>query len=646
MEQLLRRPLAATVCTVLLASSQPLAAQARTYFDGLSEVTTAVTGTYGDEGAHIGPALDTMAVGLAQWDRDLQAFEAQVGSSRDDTPGEVALRTELARRYAQRGRLDDALRELGAVLTLDPRAFPAHLLRGQVLDAISRLKEAGEAFRTAWAGDRRDAIAAYFLLRHAATLDPQDVRGAQDTLLAAYRALLDAGAHEASPPFPRIDVLPHTAGQMQGIAPALYRHAYACIARGEYAEAIVEFRKAAASDPLVVDPFARSSSVGRAIAALREGRTADARSLLERSGAVADSSEAHRVRGLIDWAAADDAQSIEQLGIAIQKNPRDERSRLALSRVLSSAGRTSDAERVLLETLRVLPESALARVWLGSGYEEAHRFAEARQAFEDAAVSVTTGRDALLDSIARLASASGDLPAAIDAWTQSVTASPNDRDVHKRLARALLQQDRGDEAFRELVAALLIDPTDAGAHLGVGRILLSAGRNEDAAAALGRAVRLSPDYTEARYALATALSRLGRTREAAQEFDRVEQAQRQEIADRRRTLALATLKEEAALRTAEGNNDRAVTLWQQVIEQEPDRSSNHLNLATALARVNQTNMAIEQFEIAIKLGADPALYRWLADLYAKAGRTDEAAHARALYTQALHRTASVEERAP
>ena len=59
--------------------------------------------------------------------------------------------------------------------------------------------------------------------------------------------------------------------------------------------------------------------------------------------------------GLIYWADSQDDKSIEQLEIAIRGNPRDERSRLALARVLTSAGRDSDAERALRETIQRPP---------------------------------------------------------------------------------------------------------------------------------------------------------------------------------------------------------------------------------------------------------------------------------------------------
>ena len=363
----------------------------------------------------------------------------------------------------------------------------------------------------------------------------------------------------------------------------------------KYTEAIAEFRKAAAIDPLVTDPAARSASMTQAVAALRQGRLEQARSLLEGAEALRDSSEAHRVLGLIYWANAQDDKSIGELQTAIRRNPSDERSRLALARVLSSAGRDSDAERTLLDTIQAFPESALARWWLGLEHERVNRFADARREFELAAPSAVAGRGRFFAKIGQLASSAADFPGAVEAFARSVGLDLNDAESHKQLAGAFLQQDRAEEALVELIAALLIDPLDAGAHFGIGQIHLNAGRYDEAVTALRRAVGLSENHAEARYALATALMRSGNTQEAAREFDRVQQAQRQALADRRRTMLLDVLKEEAALRTAEGNYGAAIALY----------------------------------EKAIALGADPAVHRELAALYMKVGRVDDAARAKA-----------------
>ncbi|MEO8255731.1 MAG: tetratricopeptide repeat protein [Acidobacteriota bacterium] len=602
---LLRRVVAFCAWVAIAASPGIAFAQRSIFVEGLSELTAAVAGTYGDEGARIGPALDKMAGGLAGLDRAIQAFESRLASELPAAQPGLALQMHVAlgEMYVERARFADAIREFEAASRLAPDRADLPMRRGLLFAASGKSRDAGAAFRAAWILDPGDPIKAYHVFRHAASIgNIQDMRDAREILAGAYLALRQNGAGAKASRFVSLELLDDRDAGAPALAPLAYRQGYARLALGDYAGAIAEFRRAAAIDPLVTDPAARSPAMALAVAALRQGRLADARSLLAAATARQDSSEAHRVLGLIDWADAADDKSIEQLEIAIRVNPRDERSRLALAQVLTSAGRDEDAERALRETLRLLPDSALAHWWLGRSDERLNRFAEARQEFEIAAAAAVAGRSQFQASIGRLAGAAADVPGAISSFARSVSARPNDPLAHKSLAGALLQEDRADEAFVELVAALLIDPLDADAHAAVGQIHLDAGRYAEAVTALRRALDLSADHAGARYALATALLRSGHPQEAAPEFARFEQAQRLMQANRRRGLVLDVMREEAAWHAAAGRHDRAASLWQQVVDREPGRPSNHLGLAEALAN---------------------------------AGRVSEAARARAIYEKAL-----------
>ena len=255
----------------------------------------------------------------------------------------------------------------------------------------------------------------------------EDATRARETLSAAYQRLVQERAPPKAAPFSRIGLFQEAAKEELVIPPAAYTRGYALISRGEYGEAIAEFRRAAAIDPLLTDPAAGSASMMKAVAALRQGRLADARAVLESAPGLRDSSEAHRVLGLIYWAGSQHDKSIEQLEIAVQRNPRDERSRLALARVIASTGRDQDAQRILQDAIQVLPDSALARSWLGSGFQRLNRPAEARQEFERAVSAAIDGRGTLYALIGQLASASADLPAAVDAFTHAVAERPSDR---------------------------------------------------------------------------------------------------------------------------------------------------------------------------------------------------------------------------
>ena len=454
-------------------------------------------------------------------------------------------------------------------------------------------------------------------------------------LMPALDSIARALADTASPR-PDPDVLHDALGARPFIPLAAYREGFARVSRGEFDAALVEFRAAAARDPMVADPGARSNAVQRAVAALKQGRLADAQVLLEQSDTLRGSSEAQRILGLVYWAASDFNRGVEQLEAAIRTNPMDERSRLALARVLSSADRDIDAIRVLQEAVRAV-SSVRAHWWLAMIYEGVNRFDAARQEYEKAAAGAVAGRSHLYGAVARLASGATDVAGAVNALERAVQERPNDPAWRTLLANALLHQDRADDAMVQFAAAVRLDPTNADAHRGIGQIHLNAGRSAEAAAALRRAITLQPNDIDAQYALATALTRLGNSDEAATYFERVERVQRQQLAEQRRTRSLDVLKEEAALRSAERDHVRAVTLWRQVIEIEPTGAAHHLSLGQALANAGQLDAALAAYERGAALGAEPVVFRLLADLYSRAGRAADAARARVMYEAALQR---------
>jgi len=173
----------------------------------------------------------------------------------------------------------------------------------------------------------------------------------------------------------------------------------------------------------------------------------------------------------------------------------------------------------------------------------------ARREDERAALArMLAGRNVPVIGIARLAQVEGDLAGAIEALTQALRFSPNDLNIHKELASVYAAQGRADDAFCELMAALLIDRRDAGAHSAIGQLYLDSGRDTEAVAAFNRALELMPGYYEARYALATAHTRLGHTAEAARQLDLFERGRREALEQSRRDFASEAEREEAVRR--------------------------------------------------------------------------------------------------
>ena len=560
-----RNVLASSACALLV--SGPLVASAQEpvphppeWRQGLSALTTALAGTFGDEASEIEQAIATISRALAAWDGAIGALESRVAAASPAAPPAAAVQMHIAAAVTQahRGRLADAWRHVEAAARRDPRRADVQVLRGLLLERSGRPRDAAEAFERAWSADRTDPVSAYHMVRSAAALGAgveagRDVgpSAALRTLETAYVQLLTdgpraapVGLHPAAEPL--LDpVLP----------PAAYAQAYAHLARGEHDEAIAEFRRAAAVDPLVTGVVPRSEAMRQAAGALRQGRVGDARALIEGAG-VQESAEARRLLGLVEWADRRYARSVEHLEVAARINPQDERPRLALARVLSDAGRDADAVRVLEATVGAFPGSPLAHWSLGSQYERLNRLTDARRAYEMAAAHAPARYHRLDAAIGRLAAGAADFAGAGAALGRAVAENLNDPGIHRTMAGVLLQQDRSGDALAELVAALLLDPADAAAHAGVGQIYLNAGRYADAVGPLHRALELSPADTSARYALAISLMRVGRASEAAREFERVEAEQRQAVADRRRTIDRDIRKEESAGRGADGSTGR------------------------------------------------------------------------------------------
>jgi tetratricopeptide (TPR) repeat protein len=181
-------------------------------------------------------------------------------------------------------------------------------------------------------------------------------------------------------------------------------------------------------------------------------------------------------------------------------------------------------------------DSPIAHFARGRADEIQGRHANARRAYAEALTGTLTGRYVLYVAIGRLAQVDGEMDAAIEAFGHAVRLNPNDAVIHRELAGAYAGAGRIDDAFAELVAALLIDSRDVDAIAAVGHLFLENDRAADAVAVLSRAVEVKPDRLETHYGLAVALARAGRDEEAARQFERFERMSRQDLDQRRREV--------------------------------------------------------------------------------------------------------------
>lgn len=188
---------------------------------------------------------------------------------------------------------------------------------------------------------------------------------------------------------------------------------------------------------------------------------------------------------------------------------------------------------------------------------------------------------------------------AVTMLARARTLDPTLPDIQAHLGRALLKQDRIDEA------AAVLEPgaaTDRGAavrlfHLGHAR--LRQGRAEEALSAFRDAVALAPSYTGAWYGLATAAARLGRDddAEAARERFRSLKARDAEAAsgDPARDETLPMRRSVARWYSAagriaalDGDTVSAENLWKRGLVVEPALADNRRALVELYRRQGRT----------------------------------------------------------
>jgi len=106
-------------------------------------------------------------------------------------------------------------------------------------------------------------------------------------------------------------------------------------------------------------------------------------------------------------------------------------------------------------------------------------------------------------------------------YRKLVLQNPNDADAHSKLAAALTDWGRTDEAVSEYRKAVLLNPKDAEAMNSLVDLLARMGRWGEVATAYRALVQVNPNDVDARLNLVLALKNSGRTGEALAEFDRL-----------------------------------------------------------------------------------------------------------------------------
>ena len=608
------------------------AAQSERVFRALASLNVALEGTYGDEGAEVGRLLDELSQTLAEWDRSIRETELRLRLQMERGPQEAAAAHEaLGFVVLERSRFADAIAEFQGASAFAPTLASPHLLRGFALEAMASA-DASTAFRQSWALDPDNPVAAYMATTRS-SLDETDRNRVRDTLLhVAQNAIRNVGPRARSPFFHPAAPADDASGDPV-FSLARYADAFSLAMRGEIDQAVLQVRKAAANDPLMIDQPSRPEGLRQAAAALRSGRLRAALAALETAvKAAPGSSEAHRLLGTVAAIAGDTAKSVDHLETAVRIRPDDERSWIALARTRADAGATSDAARTLEAAIAAIPESGGLRWRYARLLVTLDRNADALDQYSEAQRRVAiAGRARLHQTVAAFASLQQDLARTSEAVDLRLRVNLNDGEAHRDLASVYTKQGRQDEALAELAVATWLDPDDALALVALGQTYMAADRDEDAIEALERAVALTPNLREARYGLAQALTRAGKRADAQKQLTEFERLRAEAIARDRRQMDLEAIKGTAVRQSAQGQYRQSVETWKKVIGLEPDVPQNYRDLAETLVKAGALEESLQYFVKTAELDGVADVHGRLADVLARLGRTRESTLARETY---------------
>jgi tetratricopeptide (TPR) repeat protein len=627
---------------LVLVAARPSLAQTQNpkqlFAAALGGVTAALEGRFGDDANRVQQGLASLEASLSSWDQGIRSLEASAAGELANATPQAATRLHiaLALALAERGRIDEALAQLGKAIDRAPRDVDANTVLGLVHSQLtSNAAAAVSAFRNAVVGDPNAPLQRYLLVKQLADQGAIEEAAAVGQPLRADTRNPDAPDRS---PFLRIHLIPERSGVEPYFPPVRYVEALALMSRSRYDAGLAALRLAAATDPLLSAPDAARADLQHAGVALRNGDTAAALTALDRARPAALTwGEWHRLRAVALIADERMDEAIAAFKEALRLAPLDERAHMALADSYSQQQRYDEADAALKSALAALPASPKLRHARALVLQRQGLYPEALAEF-DTALSLEPslpllGKNSVYETVATLRRARQEFTAAAIAFARRVDLVPNDVKAHRDLGDIYFRQGLDDLAWTEFAIAEALAPRDVATQAALAQLHLRAGRNLEAVTTARRIIQLSPTDVQAHFVLGTALIRLGQTDEGTRALDTFARLEAADAEARSRQLALAALRREAEVAGGEGNHSRAVTLLEQIVEQEPKSAGAHLALGVALIKAGRAAEAVDRLQAAAGLGADGDVYRHLADAYAQIGAADQSARAREVYAR-------------
>lgn len=190
-------------------------------------------------------------------------------------------------------------------------------------------------------------------------------------------------------------------------------------------------------------------------------------------------------------------KAIQEYEEVTRLDPKDTQSFLFLGRLYSLNHETDKAEAVFKKVMESDPNSRPALVQLARIYTDQGQYQDAIDLLKK--IPDDEMDSGLFGLMGFAYARAGQSAEAETAYQKALTLEPENEDIRREYARALMADGKSDEARAQLETLLKSDPQDSDTLISLARLDRSEGRFSDAAEDLERAKTLEPDSTDVAY---------------------------------------------------------------------------------------------------------------------------------------------------
>jgi superkiller protein 3 len=423
------------------------------------------------------------------------------------SPRDLVVRRNLATNQWQRGRLQEAKRNLQQVLETDSGDQQAVLLLGIVSENLADYSTALKLLESVPALVRARPISgAAMASSYYHTGRPEKARRVLDEISSAPPEVVFTGARVAA------DAKDY-----------------------EIAEKMFSSIRTSYTDSATL-------TFNIALAQYHRGHFVDCENTLAQlTGGGRAGADAYNLLG---WCAQKQGKEIEAIAAleqAIGREPGKESNYLDLCTILIADNRLPAALEMATRTVQVFPASSEAWSVKGSVQTRMQHFLDAVATF-GRAVQLNSGDVEARRALATVQWSAGLVPAAAENFNELIRRDPRDARTYGAYGALLVSTAENEGAVtrgeRSLERAIELDPSLAEPHYYLGNLALTRGKISEALRQLEEGVRLNPSISKMHFALSRVLKRQGKLDESAREFAAYQQLKAAEMRANPRYLSM------------------------------------------------------------------------------------------------------------